>query len=92
MDAQRIRRLRPKLTRFLSRFDDCFQRRDTRAHLPTYVQGQLSELPDKSVEPIAVKFDVAADAAVAKPSITAAVDHLAAGRLGDEGTPRTPRC
>jgi SRSO17 transposase len=59
MDAQQIRRLRPKLARFLSRFDDCFRRRDTRAHLPTYIQGQLSELPDKSVEPIAVKAGVA---------------------------------
>jgi len=58
MDAQQIRRLGPKLTRFLSRFDDCFQRRDTRGHLSTYVQGQLSELPDKSVEPIAVKAGV----------------------------------
>jgi SRSO17 transposase len=59
MDAQQIRRLRPKLNRFLSRFDDCFPRRDTRTHLLTYVQGQLSELPDKSVEPIAVKAGVA---------------------------------
>lgn len=59
MDAKQIRRLRPKLTQFLARFDDCFGRRDTRAHLPTYVEGQLSDLPDKSVEPIAVKAGVA---------------------------------
>jgi len=59
MDAKQIRGLKPKLSKFLGRFDDCFARKDTRAHLPVYVQGQLSELPDKSVEPIAVKAGVA---------------------------------
>lgn len=59
MDAKQIRRLKPKLSKFLARFDDCFGRKDTRAHLPVYVQGQLSELPDKSVEPIAMKAGVA---------------------------------
>jgi SRSO17 transposase len=59
MDAKQIRRLKPKLSKFLARFDDCFSRKDTRAHLPVYVQGQLSELPDKSVEPIAIKAGVA---------------------------------
>jgi SRSO17 transposase len=59
MDAQQIRRLRPQLNRFLQRFHDCFQRQDTRAHLPTYIHGQLSDLPEKSVEPIAVKAGVA---------------------------------
>jgi SRSO17 transposase len=59
MDAKQIRQLKPKLTRFLKRFDDCFQRKDTRAHLPVYVRGQLSDLPEKSVEPIAVEAGVA---------------------------------
>ncbi len=59
MDAKQIRRLKGKLSKFLGRFDDCFSRKDTRAHLPVYVRGQLSELPDKSVEPIAVKAGVA---------------------------------
>jgi SRSO17 transposase len=59
MDANQIRQLRGKLTRFLGRFDDCFRRKDTRAHLPIYIKGQLSDLPDKSVEPIAVKAGVA---------------------------------
>ena len=31
----------------------------TRCHLPTYVEGQLSSLQDKSVEPIALKAGVA---------------------------------
>src|SRR5436309_14513671 len=59
MDAEQIRQLEPKLDRFLDRFADCFARRDTRAHLPTYVRGQLSDLPEKSVEPIALHAGVA---------------------------------
>ena len=58
MDAQQIRGLRPMLTCFLKRFDDCFARKDTRAHLSVYVGGQLSDLPRKSVEPIALAADV----------------------------------
>ncbi len=54
MDAEQIRRLEPQLAEFLDRFDDCFARRDTRAHFPVYVHGQLSELPRKSVEPMAL--------------------------------------
>lgn len=53
MDARQIRTLRPRLRRFLERFDDCFQRSDTRGHLPVYVTGQLSDLPRKNCEPIA---------------------------------------
>lgn len=58
MDAKQIRGLRPRLQRYLHRFDDCFPRRDTRSHLPKYVEGQLSDLPRKSVEPIALKTGV----------------------------------
>jgi len=58
MDAQQIRGLRPMLARFLKRFDDCFTRKDTRAHLSVYVEGQLSDLNRKSVEPIALAADV----------------------------------
>jgi SRSO17 transposase len=58
MDVSQIRKLRPKLRRFLKRFDDCFPRKDTRAHLPTYISGQISDLPEKSVEPIALNAGV----------------------------------
>ena len=57
MDTQQLRQLKPKLRKFLSQFDDCFLRKDTRSHLPTYVEGQLSSLQDKSVEPIALKAE-----------------------------------
>lgn len=58
MDAEQIRQLRPQLTEFLAEFSDCFARRDTRAHFPRYIEGQLSDLPRKSVEPMALKADV----------------------------------
>jgi len=54
MDAEQIRRLKPMLTRYLKQFDDCFTQRQTRAHFSTCVQGQLSDLGEKSCEPIAV--------------------------------------
>ena len=54
MDANQIRRLQPSLERYLKRFDDCFARRDTRAYLPVYVRGQLSDLSEKSCEPMAL--------------------------------------
>lgn len=53
MDATQIRSLRPKLRSFLRQFNDCFSRDETRAHLCSYVEGQLSDLPRKSCEPIA---------------------------------------
>jgi len=59
MDAEQIRQLEPKLACFLERFADCFARKDTRAHLGVYVRGQLSDLPEKSVEPIALAAGVA---------------------------------
>src|SRR3954454_5643741 len=59
MNVAQIRQLQPELAQFLHRFDDCFARKDTRAHLPVYVTGQLSDLPQKSVEPIALEAGVA---------------------------------
>jgi SRSO17 transposase len=59
MDAAEIRRLQSKLRKYLALFADCFSRSDTRGHLTTYVQGQLSNLERKSVEPIALAAGVA---------------------------------
>ena len=53
MDADTILRIRPALTHYLKEFDDCFGRVTTRRHLDTYVEGQLSDLERKSVEPMA---------------------------------------
>jgi SRSO17 transposase len=54
MDADQIRRLKPELTRYLKRYDRCFSRKDTRGYLSVYVEGQLSDLDEKSCEPIAL--------------------------------------
>ena len=58
MDAAWINRLEPQLDAYLDEFADCFGRSDTREHLPVYVRGQLSDLPRKSVEPIALAAEV----------------------------------
>jgi SRSO17 transposase len=58
MDAAEIRRLKPKLRKYLRQYADCFGRSDTRGHLDTYVAGQLSKLDRKCVEPIALAAGV----------------------------------
>jgi SRSO17 transposase len=58
MDAERIQTLEPLLKKYLAQFDDCFVRPETRQHLRVYVAGQLSDLPRKSVEPIALEAEV----------------------------------
>ena len=54
MDVAQIRALKPRLDDDLARFADCFARCDTREHLAVYVRGQLSDLAQKSVEPMAL--------------------------------------
>jgi len=43
----------------LAIFGDCFGRHEPAGHLRTYVSGQLSDLPRKSIEPIALNFQTA---------------------------------
>jgi len=58
MDAKQIRGLKPRLAQYLSEFDDCFSRPATRSHFSTYIAGQMSDLGEKSCEPIAVAAGV----------------------------------
>lgn len=58
MTVQQIQALGPALSRYLDEFADCFVSPDTHYHLKEYVKGQLSNLPRKSVEPIAHLLDV----------------------------------
>jgi SRSO17 transposase len=53
MTPEQILSLNPQLSEFLEEFDDCFARSEPRGHLASYVRGQLSDLPRKSVQPIA---------------------------------------
>lgn len=54
MTAEQIAGLGPAFTSFLSSFRSAFGRRDTFAHLGTYCRGLASDLPRKSVEPMAL--------------------------------------
>lgn len=59
MDVQQIKGMGRELKKFLDEFGDCFGRSEPREHLHTYVRGQLSDLPRKSVEPVALAAGVA---------------------------------
>jgi SRSO17 transposase len=58
MDAKTIKSIGYKLRTFLTEFDDCFSRCDQRAHLHSYINGQMSSLERKSIEPIALAANV----------------------------------
>ena len=58
MDANQIRKVGRALPRFLDEFGGCFGRCDTRRYLKVYVDGQMSELHRKSVEPMALQAGV----------------------------------
>src|SRR5438309_241704 len=49
-----IARLGPAFASFLHQFRPCFLQRRTAAHFDNYCRGLLSDLPRKSVEPIAL--------------------------------------
>lgn len=54
MTAEQISGLGPALTAFLGGFRSCFVTGKTFGHLNTYCRGLLSDLPRKSVEPVAL--------------------------------------
>lgn len=54
MTTDQIFGLGPELTAFLKEFEGCFGRVEPRRKLEVYVGGQLSRLPRKSAEPIAL--------------------------------------
>ncbi len=58
MEVKDVKAMGRKLKKFLSKFDDCFGRSEPRANLKTIVQGQLSDLERKSLEPIALAAGV----------------------------------
>lgn len=54
MEASALASLLPELESFARRFDDCFARSEQRLSFRAYVRGQLSDLPRKSIEPMAL--------------------------------------
>src|SRR5437773_11775854 len=59
MTEQEITALGPAFAAYLRRFRDSFGQDRTAAHFDTYCQGLLSDLPRKSVEPIALEAGTA---------------------------------
>jgi SRSO17 transposase len=54
MTEQEIAELGPSFTQYLGRFRDCFIQKRTASHFDTFCRGLLSDMPRKSVEPIAL--------------------------------------
>jgi SRSO17 transposase len=54
MTEQEIAGMTPAFKSYLGRFRDCFLQKRTLAHFDNYCRGLLSDLPRKSVEPIAL--------------------------------------
>lgn len=54
MTAEQIVALGPAFTAYCDSYSRCFPRCETRRHLATYCRGLMSDLPRKSVEPIAL--------------------------------------
>ena len=59
MTEQEIAGLSPAFAAYLGRYRDCFHQKRTMAHFDTYCRGLLSDLPRKSVEPIALESGTA---------------------------------
>jgi SRSO17 transposase len=59
MTEQEIAGLGPAFANYLGRYRDCFLQKRTAAHFDTYCRGLLSDLPRKSVEPIALETGTA---------------------------------
>src|ERR1700677_2860375 len=59
MTEQEIAALGPAFANYLGRFRGCFLQKRTAAHFDTYCRGLLSDLPRKSVEPIALEAGTA---------------------------------
>jgi len=59
MTEQEIAELGPAFARYLERFRVCFRQSRTATHFGTFCRGLLSDLPRKSVEPIALEAGTA---------------------------------
>src|SRR5256885_14199817 len=59
MTEQDIADLGPAFAGYLARYRRCFGQQRTAAHFDTYCRGLLSDLPRKSVEPIALEAGTA---------------------------------
>jgi hypothetical protein len=77
MTDEQIAALGPAFAAELRRYRDCFRQDRTARHFDTYCRGLLSDLPRKSVEPIALAAGTAART-LQEFLVTAAWDHAGA--------------
>src|SRR6478736_740926 len=77
MTEQEITALGPAFASYLRRFRDCFGQDRTAGHFGSYCRGLLSDLPRKSVEPIALASGTAVRT-LQEFLVTARWDHAAA--------------
>jgi SRSO17 transposase len=77
MTEQEIAGLGPAFASYLGRFRNCFIQKRTAAHFDSYCRGLLSDLPRKSVEPIALEAGTAVRT-LQEFLVTAQWDHEAA--------------
>jgi SRSO17 transposase len=59
MTEQEIARIGPEFSAYLGSYRDCFAQERTAMHFDNYCRGLLSDLPRKSVEPIALESGTA---------------------------------
>ena len=59
IDVDDLKSVHRNLKRYLRQFAGCIKTKKSRSHLLTYVSGQISDLPRKSVEPMALAAGVA---------------------------------
>src|SRR6478672_8551342 len=77
MTEQEVTGLGPAFAAYLRRFRDCFGQDRTATHFGTYCRGLLSDLPRKSVEPIALAAGTAVRT-LQEFLVTARWDHASA--------------
>ena len=80
MTEQEIVDLGPAFASYLGKFRSCFVRKTTAGHFDTYCRGLLSDLPRKSVEPIALEAGTAVRT-LQEFLVTARWDHTRARDL-----------
>ena len=87
MTEQEIAELGPAFATYLGRYRRCFLHKRTAGHFDTYCRDLLSDLPRKSVEPIALQAGTAVRT-LQEFLVTARWDHLQARDLLQQHLPQ----
>lgn len=58
MEIKDLKKIRRNLNKFVKEFEDCIKTKPSRKYFQTYINGQISHLERKSVEPIALEAGI----------------------------------